>query len=77
MIQVSSKRPNMNPCIPEILGEKRRDENPTMFIDLATYGLHKEHNAFKHGGVASGQIMGKLVSSLHQRFEKTPSQHAD
>ena len=76
MIQVTSDSPNVNPCILEILGEKRRDENLTMLIDLATCVLHKKHNAFKHG-VAYGQIIRKLMSSLHKIFKESPSQHAN
>ena len=76
-MQVSSDSPNVNLCFLKILGEKRRDENLTMLIDLGTCGLCIVHNAFKHGEVASGWKMKKLMSSLHKMFEESPSHRAD
>ena len=62
MVHVSPDGLNANLRLLNKLGEKIRDENLTMLIDLGTYGLHTVHNALQHREVASGWKMKKLMS---------------
>lgn len=67
------KWPNVSLHFLEILGEKRRDKNPTTLIDFGTCSLHTVLNAFKHGEIASGWKVEKLMPLLPKIFEESPS----
>ena len=73
MIQVSSDGSNVNLSFLEILGEKRRDQNLTVLIDLGTCGLYTVRNVIKHGEVTSGWKMKELMPLLHKIFKKSLS----
>ena len=57
--------------------EQRRDQNLKELLDIGTRGLHIVHNAFKHGGKASGWSIDKILAAMYKIFDQAASRRGD
>lgn len=57
--------------------EQRKDDNMKQLLDVGTCGLHNVHNSFKHGAVASGWAIDKILKAMYKIFDKAPGRRGD
>ena len=74
---MSSDGPNVNLKFLDNLREQRRDQNLKELLEIGTCGLHIVHNAFKHGGKASGWSIDKILAAMYKIFDQAASRRGD
>lgn len=46
-------------------------------LDVGTCGLHNVHNSFKHGAIASGWSLDKILRAMYKIFDQAPGRRGD
>lgn len=46
-------------------------------VDVGTCGLHNVHNSFKHGTVASGWSIDRILKAMYKIFDQAPGRRGD
>ena len=61
----------------DIAREERKDQNLKELLQIGTCGLHTVHGSLKHGGVASGWQIDKVLSAIYKILDVSPSRRED
>ena len=60
-----------------MLNKEQKEEELSDLVSIGTYGLHTQHNSFKHRENATEWKLKKLLSSVFKIFHESPSRRSD